>query len=425
MVGINSHSIQAIKIILTADGLTWGKVAILCGGPDWPTSVLTGILRLKLRQMLVGSLPIIFLIMPCVCAGGFLNRVSANGEETVWNSLSTVAITFATLTQGAASVAALYFIEQSAHNNYEYLLKLKKDEEVEEYERASKEKIQQWVRLTDWHSSQFPSFARVLLGVGAFCMGLSCYLVGVVGSMCFKTFQVTDKIDETLADPLPSDNCEPTCTSTPCIPLFDDKSVPVNNCAGRGNPLNIINNLGYLALLLFGLSCFILWVFGKWASWRVKNHIKRFQTVVKEQEVVNHLHHGDEAEGWGGKGELKMADVARANQLNEQLPEGHKVGDRAAHRPKRPPPKVPGVAAMKVNPTKVKGKSGTNPLAGGSTKQSPTWEKMSGNVDKVDPGDQETAKHKQKASRSKSKPKKQKGKHGSDHAGRTSHAISF
>ena len=70
-VGVNSTTIKAIRMILLKPGIHIAKVAILCGGPDWPTSVLTGILRLRLSQMLLGSLPVLFLISPCVLAGAF------------------------------------------------------------------------------------------------------------------------------------------------------------------------------------------------------------------------------------------------------------------------------------------------------------------------------------------------------------------
>ena len=52
LVGVNSISIKAIGYILSKPGLSVPKVAILCGGPDWPTSVLTGILKLP-RSVLV------------------------------------------------------------------------------------------------------------------------------------------------------------------------------------------------------------------------------------------------------------------------------------------------------------------------------------------------------------------------------------
>merc|ERR1711871_1744195 len=72
---VNSVTIRAIRKILSSPGLSWSKVCILCGGPDWPTSVLTGILRLNLASMLCGSMPIIFLIVPTVAAGALQLKV--------------------------------------------------------------------------------------------------------------------------------------------------------------------------------------------------------------------------------------------------------------------------------------------------------------------------------------------------------------
>ena len=79
----------------------WGiaKVSILCGGPDWPTSVLTGILRLSLIQMQIGTLPIIGLVAPCVFAGAFQLKAGVN---VLYSSLSTVALGVASASQSLA-----------------------------------------------------------------------------------------------------------------------------------------------------------------------------------------------------------------------------------------------------------------------------------------------------------------------------------
>ena len=58
LVGMNSMTLRAIRYNLSQKGLTPAKVAILCGGPDWPTSVLCGILRLPLYECLLGTLPV-------------------------------------------------------------------------------------------------------------------------------------------------------------------------------------------------------------------------------------------------------------------------------------------------------------------------------------------------------------------------------
>jgi hypothetical protein len=44
-------------------GVTLAKVSILIGGPDWATAVLTGILELNVFAMLLGTLPVVLLVV--------------------------------------------------------------------------------------------------------------------------------------------------------------------------------------------------------------------------------------------------------------------------------------------------------------------------------------------------------------------------
>merc|ERR1719148_93918 len=71
LVGVNTPLIRGMKVLLQEEGLSISKVAILCGGPDWPTSVLCGIMGLPLLPILIGTLPVIALVVPTVLAGSF------------------------------------------------------------------------------------------------------------------------------------------------------------------------------------------------------------------------------------------------------------------------------------------------------------------------------------------------------------------
>ena len=94
-VGVNSISVRAIRCILMQPGLSYRKVMILCGGPDWPTSVLAGILGTNVWQMVLGTAPIFPVVSCCVIAGAFQTKASINAE---WNALSGLALTLATVT---------------------------------------------------------------------------------------------------------------------------------------------------------------------------------------------------------------------------------------------------------------------------------------------------------------------------------------
>jgi len=72
-VGVDKVPTRAMEQILNQRGLKIDKVAILVAGPDWPTSVLCGILRLNVPAMLLGTLPVILVsIIPQVLVGALL-----------------------------------------------------------------------------------------------------------------------------------------------------------------------------------------------------------------------------------------------------------------------------------------------------------------------------------------------------------------
>ena len=83
LVGVNSISIRAIRKILDRPGMSFAQTFVLIGAPDWPVSVLTGILRLSPLKMQLGSLPVFFLVVPMTLAGGFLLRENDPG---LWSS---------------------------------------------------------------------------------------------------------------------------------------------------------------------------------------------------------------------------------------------------------------------------------------------------------------------------------------------------
>ncbi|GBG31702.1 Hypothetical Protein FCC1311_079272 [Hondaea fermentalgiana] len=219
-VGVNSIEMRAIREILLKPGLTLPKVSVLCGGPDWPTSVTTGILRLSLVSMLIGSLPIIFLIAPCVLAGAMLLRANEGG---IWSSLSTMTLALAVVTQAGAMLIAVHFIAKTSVEKREELMQIPPDEEVLKLERNSERRNKLYSVISSWEHSGY--FLRFMLVFSALCMTISCYMFQLLGSYCFVSFEVSDSIENDLG----------------------------------GNALNIVKPLGWYALLLFAFpTCFLI-----------------------------------------------------------------------------------------------------------------------------------------------------------------------
>jgi hypothetical protein len=113
MVGVNSTTIRTIRLILKDPRpLTLGKVCILVGGPDWPTSVLTGVLGISLLPMIIGSLPVLFPLALTTAAGSMLLKAS----DPDFSSLGGFTLTLATCAQFLSAVAALMVIETTMKN---------------------------------------------------------------------------------------------------------------------------------------------------------------------------------------------------------------------------------------------------------------------------------------------------------------------
>eukprot|EP00756_Hemistasia_phaeocysticola_P000860 Hpha_TRINITY_DN10624_c0_g1::TRINITY_DN10624_c0_g1_i1::g.156586::m.156586 len=202
-VGINSMQIRAIRSILRQPGMNRNKVAVLVGGPDWPTSVLTGILRLSLGQMLIGSVPILFPLGLTVVAGACMLKTSEGG---MWESLASVFQVFASLAQLGCTFAALGAIEGTAQHKRDEIMAppegngepdhedvKKLDDELELFGKALK-------LTTVWR--RIPQGHRILLLVAFMTGALSFDLFlfratgdSREGNFCFEKVEVTTDID--------------------------------------------------------------------------------------------------------------------------------------------------------------------------------------------------------------------------------------
>jgi len=195
MVGVHTLSVRAIKQILQRPGLSLEKVCILCGGPDWPTSVMTGILRCKLLQMLLGTLPCFFLILPAVLAGASITTAA----PAVLRRLSALMITAVGITQGGVLISALMFIAREVERNHaELSLPLPEHAELLKKAALVQTENQRYKQLTFWHICHF--WQKFWL-IGAVAVELLvCGLCAVVGSSCFNYFEIGSRIEAPIAN---------------------------------------------------------------------------------------------------------------------------------------------------------------------------------------------------------------------------------
>ncbi len=221
-VGINSVEIRAMRKILRQPGLNFSKVVILVGGPDWPTSVLTGIMKLNLFQMLLGTLPVIILIAPTVVAGAMAARASDNDFIS---TLSTVFLFFTAFIQGFALLWAVQVIADTAVEYEQELAQEEPDEEVLEREMENEAKRQEYNLVTKW--TNLSKLWRFSLAFNAVLMIVSCYGFLLLGRYLFVPFQVQDSVATELG----------------------------------GNVLNLVKPPGWICLGMFAVSTIYFFVF--------------------------------------------------------------------------------------------------------------------------------------------------------------------
>jgi len=235
MVSVNSDGIRAMRVILSDKGITARKVAVLVGGPDWPVSVLCGILGLDLVSTLLGTLPVVLLIVPTVFCGSFAYMGSIQSDDSI--DLYPWAETMGAVSSAFAAGVMFYFTISAAGAVKETLVKDKDeiddipmDEAVRQADEETARKNVYYGRVTVW--SSVPLKMKFILILALLAMKGCCYLLVIFNSQCFSEYDLMYTISQHLG----------------------------------GNWTNIMLPLGRVAMLLFAIACALLYYFESWAT---------------------------------------------------------------------------------------------------------------------------------------------------------------
>lgn len=196
-VGVDKVATRAMEMILNKRGFALGKVCILVAGPDFPTSVLCGILRLNIPQMLLGTTPIIVVsIIPQVTVGALLT-VPGNGKE-----YSAVATVLAAALQVLATLYVSYRILKTAEENYQELSQYREEhEQVAELTKREASYTRKFLEVSSW--AKLPVHMRALtVGTSAifWCAAFVLSIDFLIPyKICFQPFSMTDRIEDDAA----------------------------------------------------------------------------------------------------------------------------------------------------------------------------------------------------------------------------------
>ena len=184
LVGVHTPTIRATKDILAIPGLSLGKVAILCGGPDWPTSVLCGILRLELQPVLLGTAPCIFFIVPMVLTGAFFIHPDA-GYSAMGRLLFVAAVVICSCFGLAAGV-----VIQNALSKHSLLYSIPLDRYTELDWLTLVENEQNKVFLRECEFRSLPLHLKLIMCVGILAMSASITIFSWFTDDCFGAFDL-------------------------------------------------------------------------------------------------------------------------------------------------------------------------------------------------------------------------------------------
>mmetsp|Transcript_58155 Transcript_58155/g.107381 ORF Transcript_58155/g.107381 Transcript_58155/m.107381 type:complete len:747 (+) Transcript_58155:113-2353(+) len=253
-IGVQTSVMKAAKHVLKRPGLDFDKVCVLVSGPDWPTSVFTGVLDLPLLQMLIGTTPVFFLILPVVVSGAYMARIGTTPEENAQYSFAaSLAASVGVILQAASGVIFCVRVhalteeykDEIASGEWE---KDPQEEEVKAALKADEEAGQRYEAKVQWE--RVPFLVQACLIFGSMCMAGMMHLLLLPVFDPFAKFSVVDHISD-----LPG-----------------------------GTVLGAINRDGWFAVLCMSVGSLALTVFHVWASYAPEGEAQPL--IPKTDKVV-------------------------------------------------------------------------------------------------------------------------------------------
>jgi hypothetical protein len=258
MVGVETPLMRAIEWTLTRPGMSSGKVYVLCGGPDWPTSVLCGILGCGFGQICLGTLPMGIFLLPSAFAGAVLNM-----SDGVWKSMAALVLVFALVSQVALGLLAIGAVSDYLSSEDPEVKKFLYDEREEHKKILEMNKQQEafdraLVFYTTW--SAMNGCQKATLVVAVVLSWLAAAASSLITSRLWRPFQIISRISQ------PYDHDPPGLD---------------------GKWHTIIHPLGWAVtgLTVVGIVCFYVW--GSVSAGIAKDHVDEFRELSPDEKKMS------------------------------------------------------------------------------------------------------------------------------------------
>jgi len=199
MVGTHTPTMRAAAIVLTEPGLTVPKVAVLVGGPDWPTAVICSMLKVSVCSMLIGISPVMFLIVPVVLAASYTLEASVAEKEgkeelvALYSRVSTIMMAASAVGQlGSMVVAGMYLQATKKEHEEAFNDEREEDRDVLDAVRLEEDIAEKYLQQTAW--DLMPCWLKFLLFMGSFAVCGMMHIVMAYFTTPFHKFSLTDSV---------------------------------------------------------------------------------------------------------------------------------------------------------------------------------------------------------------------------------------
>lgn len=196
-VSVDTVPTRAIEKTLTMPGFNVGKLAILVGGPDWPTSVTCGLVRMNIFRMLIGTLPVFPLsIFPQTLVAALL-VVETSENPKFWSQVTLVCTIVASATKTLTWLTAVHYITRTIDRDHSELSKPRPEHaQVAELSRREAAFDEALRRVSDWRKATILSASGAMISV-LLLMGLDFLSSEPVA---FRKFDLKDRIGDSFQD---------------------------------------------------------------------------------------------------------------------------------------------------------------------------------------------------------------------------------
>jgi len=192
-------------------------------------------MRLSLPQIMLGTLPVVFLIFPTCLTGALLYMSSLETDtgnpEFPWaDSVKTLTASTTAMVQFGSMVVAAYYLEKAADERADEVKAIENDKEVKEADEKDEHIKRCYATVTQWNAISF--WSKSLLIFSLTSITASCYMVQFFSVYCFAEHSLTDSIYDNLG----------------------------------GNVGNLFLPLGRASIVLFATSIILLITFSSWGK---------------------------------------------------------------------------------------------------------------------------------------------------------------